>query len=1102
MSKTGGVPSPELVYSDDMARYFKELEKGAELCYSIAEAARKKGYDPTTRVEIPKAEDLAKRAEELTGVENIAERIRELSKDHEREEVSLFIAEEVAMRPEGSLRERLDSAIRVGLAVLTEGILVAPLEGIGAVEIRKNSDGTDYVELSFAGPIRSAGGTGQAMSVLIADVVRHKLGIGDFKAEFGEIQRFKEEIPLYKRSKNLQYTPSADEIDLIISGCPVSISGEGTESEEISGNRDLPRVNTNRLRGGACLVIAEGMCLKAKKLKKYVDRLDIGGWEFLDEYIKKYASGKKSDGKEEGKVGIEPNHKYIKETIAGRPVFGHPMQKGGLRLRYGRARTTGLAAIAVNPATMILSGEFMAVGTQLKIERPGKAGAVTPCDSIEGPTVLLNNGSVRRINELEEALRVKESLKEIIDLGEILIPYGEFVENNHLLVPGAYCHEWWVQEAETEIGEDEIDGEKAVELCSEKGVPLHPKYIYFWDYVNKGDIVKLRDWIAEHGSPGDSLLVDNDSDVKRIAEDIGIPHGLRDGKIEFRDHLPLLFTLGLDPVTLAENGDNDEEDVFRYLSELCGVHIRSKGPVAIGARMARPEKAKERAMSPAVHVLFPVGEAGTNQRLIEKAVEAGIIEVDVSALRCTTCGKRGAQIRCSCGGRSEIIDPPKKQKIPMQAIYRQALITLGEGGNVQKIKGVKGLITKNKVPEALEKGILRKKHGIFVFKDGTSRFDMTDLPLTHFKPREIGCDLARLKELGYTKDIHGDKLENEEQVVELKTQDIIASKNAGRYLMQVAKFVDDLLEKYYGLEPFYRARSADDLIGHLVVGLAPHTSGGVLGRLIGYQRGRACYAHPYFHASKRRNCDGDEDCVMLLLDGLLNFSREFLPEKRGGLMDAPLVLTTRINPDEIDEEAHNVDSLWRYPLEFYWKAMEYSDPKEVSDIMETVKARLGTEGQYEGFGYTHDTSNISMGPIESRYTLLGKMTEKMEAQIKVAHLIRAVDATDVVCRVIEDHFIPDMMGNLNKFCVQTTRCTKCNKKYRRPPMAGKCDCGGNLTLTVHKGGVKKYLDTSLDLTRRFDLPIYLQQRVQQISDQIDSLFENDKVSTPRLDEFC
>ena len=62
-------------------------------------------------------------------------------------------------------------------------------------------------------------------------------------------------------------------------------------------------------------------------------------------------------------------------------------------------------------------------------------------------------------------------------------------------------------------------------------------------------------------------------------------------------------------------------------------------------------------------------------------------------------------------------------------------------------------------------------------------------------------------------------------------------------------------------------------------------------------------------------CDGDEDCIMLLLDGLLNFSRSFLPQNRGGSMDAPLVLTSRIDPAEIDKEALNVDVGSGYPLE-------------------------------------------------------------------------------------------------------------------------------------------------------------------------------------------
>jgi len=62
-----------------------------------------------------------------------------------------------------------------GLAVLTEGILVAPLEGVVSARFITNTDGSPSLAISFAGPIRSAGGTGQALSVLIADILRRIL---------------------------------------------------------------------------------------------------------------------------------------------------------------------------------------------------------------------------------------------------------------------------------------------------------------------------------------------------------------------------------------------------------------------------------------------------------------------------------------------------------------------------------------------------------------------------------------------------------------------------------------------------------------------------------------------------------------------------------------------------------------------------------------------------------------------------------------------------------------------------------------------------------------------------------------------------------------
>ena len=108
----------------------------------------------------------------------------------------------------------------------------------------------------------------------------------------------------------------------------------------MTGYRDLSRVGTNRLRGGACLVIAEGLCLKAPKILKHVKKLKLKGWDFLDIFVNKDKNGEK---KESVIPEILPSSKYIGEVIAGRPVFSHPSRKGGFRLRYGRARTAGLA---------------------------------------------------------------------------------------------------------------------------------------------------------------------------------------------------------------------------------------------------------------------------------------------------------------------------------------------------------------------------------------------------------------------------------------------------------------------------------------------------------------------------------------------------------------------------------------------------------------------------------------------------------------------------------------------------------------------------------------------------------------------------------------
>ncbi|MFA5613213.1 MAG: DNA-directed DNA polymerase II large subunit [Methanoculleus sp.] len=1266
------------------ARYFEELLSGLTVAMDLAAAARSRGLDPTTEVEIPVASDLADRVEALLGYTGIAARIRELEQEMSREEAALRISDDFVARKFGETtpEEILDHAIRASMALLTEGVVAAPTEGIAKVSLGKNDDGTDYLKIYYAGPIRSAGGTAQALSVLVGDYTRRALGIGRYIPRPEEVERYIEEIRQYNSIMSLQYLPSEKELRLIIENCPVCIDGEPTEREEVGGYRNLERVETNTVRGGMALVVAEGLALKAPKILSNVRKMKMDGWDWLEELMSGGASAKSDD--DDASAAIRPRDKYLRDLIGGRPVFSYPMRKGGFRLRLGRSRNTGFAAAGLNPATMHILGDFLAVGTQMKIERPGKAAGIVPVDSIQGPTVKLRSGEVRRVDDAAEARRIVGQISEILDTGEILISFGEFMENNHPLMPPCYCEEWWRLEGGTQSPESELE---AIEFALE-GVPLHPEYTYLWDDVAPADIVILADRISAEGQVGEGgLTVPDTSEVKAILEELLVPHHLSGDRIAIPEYLVLLACLGL-TLQLKKRPawqDASLEDSLSLVMHLSGFVIRSRAGTRVGGRMGRPGKSKPREMRPPPHSLFPVGDEGGSRRSFQAActskprsnMDGGIIEADVGERRCPACSTFTYKNLCECGTHTvPVLRCPKcgqevgkdlcprcnvptvclqKISLNIKDEYMAALDNLGiRDSAVTLLKGVKGLISRERPVEPIEKGILRALQNLYVFKDGTVRYDMIDLPLTHIRPDEVGVPIERLRELGYTHDIYGRELTEPGQVLELRHQDILVSEDCGEWLVRVAKFIDDLLVKVYGLEPFYRAEKPLDLVGQLLMGLAPHTSAGVLVRLIGFSKAAVGYGHPFFHAAKRRNCfagdteitvsdgrrwismpirqfvvenfdlakpgidrmgtfysdpmqpfyvrsidtqgvtslkrvtsvsvhrapahlirfttrrgkvlsvtpdhamlvwdtdylrkiralevnigdcvpveeggliisdevvaretvqalddrvycltvaenhtlvangifcgqcDGDEDCVMLLLDGLINFSRSYLPETRGGTMDAPLVLTTRIDPAEVDKECLNVDVCDHYPLEVYEGCLTYTNPKDLGEYVDRVERRIGTPAQVEGFFFTHPTSDISAGPLESTYTKLGTMLEKLEAELELADKIRAVDTDDVAERVLNTHFIRDLQGNLNAFSKQKVRCTRCNAKYRRMPIAGKCTrCGGNVIPTVHEGSVKKYLEMSRDICTTYAVSEYTKQRVEVLCMQIESTF--------------
>jgi DNA polymerase II large subunit len=325
------------------------------------------------------------------------------------------------------------------------------------------------------------------------------------------------------------------------------------------------------------------------------------------------------------------------------------------------------------------------------------------------------------------------------------------------------------------------------------------------------------------------------------------------------------------------------------------------------------------------------------------------------------------------------------------------------------------------------------------------------------------------------------------------------------------------------MEPYYNADKAGDLVGHLICALAPHTSGGVLSRIIGWADCSGGYAHPLFHAAKRRNCDGDEDAIMLLMDGLLNFSREILPANRGGQMDAPLVLTTRLNPTEVDKEALNVDSAWFYERDFYEATLLQPHPKDIAHRMDFVERRLGTVAAVRGYGYTHDCHALDQGPALSAYKTLDTMIDKMNGQLALGHRLRGVDVRQVASSVVRSHFLPDLRGNLNAYGRQKVRCLKCGHSYRRMPLAAHCiqpkketgrglssmgvakseggQCNGNLALTVSEGAVRKYIAVMQFVMDHYGVDLYTRQNANWLADSADSLFNNDRAKQLSLSDF-
>ncbi len=1165
----------------DIDNYFQEMDSKVVAEFKVASEARKKGIDPVSAVEISLAKDMAERVIGLIATvapqikdSDVVQRIKKYEEQYGALDwrVAFKIALDVA-RGEvvkfSTQLEAMEVGVRIGFSYITVGTVNSCLEGLTEIKLKKRRDGKgEYFSLYFSGPIRNAGGTSAAVCVLIADYVRKNMGYAEYDPDEQEIQRmFVEVYDYHEKCVNVQYLPSREELLFLAQHVPVEVSGEPTEQVEISTYKNLPRIETNLIRGGFCLIYSSCIPLKApklwKELTKWGKELGMDHWSFLEQFIALQKSIKagssKSDGSKTGdkdivKPKILPNYGYLSELVAGRPIFGFPMAHGGFRLRYGRSRASGLSAQSIHPATMHAVEDFLAVGTQLKVERPSKGAVYTPCDTIEGPIVRLKDGSVVRLETEELAKAHKNDIEAIIYVGDMLVSYGDFLDRAHILCPAGYCEEWWVQELEeaiklkgsiqevakiTGISElllqqivrdplrTKLAGNQCIVLSEKLGIPLHPYYTLHWKAISLPDLYKLLDYFGKADvveKEEYKIMFPSSAECKKMLELIGVPHLYKDGRaVVVGDFAKTLdFQLGS-----RKHGNitiSNDITILDLIKQLSGVVVRDKSGTFIGCRMGRPEKGKMRKMIGSPHGLIPVGEEGGRLRSINEAVRNGKVTADFVVFKCgkcftttiyPTCEKCGEKAEkfnhCKdCGYVKECSHNPRlyeNRSIDVRHYFNDACKILSMTLFPEVIKGVRGTMNKNHFVEHMTKAILRAKYAIYVNKDGTIRYDAIEVPLTHFKPFEINVTVEDLHKLGYDVDMYGEPLMRMDQICELAPQDIVLpgcslrEEGADVVFVRVAQFIDELLEKVYGVKPFYNVKDRRDLLGACVIGLAPHISAAPVGRIIGFSENQSFMAHPLFHSALKRDCDGDEGALILMMDAFLNFSQKYLPSTRGATMDAPLVLTSIINAKEVDDMVFNLDVASRYPLAFYRACLDYKMPAEVK--ISLLKERLGKPEQYKGYGFTHDNGNFNAGVLVSSYKTLETMRDKVMAQMSVAKKLRSVEAKDVAELVIDKHFLKDTKGNLRKFSQQQFRCPKCMTKYRRPPIVGRCTtCGGNIIFTISEGSVIKYLDLSLELAEEYNVSSYMKQVLELTKERAENMFGREVEKQEGLDKWC
>lgn len=1029
-----------------------------------------KSQDPCDSIESTFENFLPERVSALFKDPKLNGCIRSLLPEENRQKLIIRLVDKLILEYGHLTQEKLiEFCLKVSLGVLTEGVVTAPIDGLLSAEIDPVEK---FIKLNFSGTIRGAGGTICGFIVLIAEYLRLKFNLNRYWPTPDEIERNVLEILTFIRYKPTQIRPSKEEILHVIKNCTIMVDGLETEIIEVPAYKYLPRIQKPRLRNSITLVFVEGFIIRAKKIISLAKELKLET-KWLEELV-----NMAKNYRVEGSRSSQSLDRY--SLTIGKPVISDPKAKMGLSLRVGTTPTTGLNGCNVHANLIDLLG-FMNIGSQLVVDLPGKATTITgTCDDLNPPLVRYKDGV--RFYEVGS----RDQVLEILCLGEILFAIGDFIECNRSLPKRDYCNGIFRNQLKDK---EQIDFNL---LSEEELFQLHKKYpllkvpsrwSYYINAISFSEYQYLRK-LTQYTLSDTSLL--------SLLHKLKVQYGIDQDKIVIKyqkifenflqKQTPISYLQYLEHVEKDPNNLNLTTYINQKLTENSKMAFGERGNCILNARIGRAESVNLSKMK--LQIVHSLNEYKINSNVnFWKQIQKDPIRNCSYDLRfCERCNIQLANRLCVCSHITKrqnycmtckIHFDPQDEKHNSHKTVHRLFVKRNYAHELEELKheglqinekiNMKLLNSygKTKYPEPLIKGVLRSQNQLPVTKDGTIRVVAPNLATTHFTAKQLNLNIEDLHKLGYYKDQNNQDLVSESQIIPLKINDTIISKQTAVIYKRIANFLDELFLNYYSVkEKYYAIEELEDLIGHTIVMISPHTSSGIVNRIIGLMENLGNFCHPTAVVARRRDLDGDIDGSTLFADVALNMSKIYTEGKVGSLMGVPLNLTTIYYLDQIGKQILGRqieptyyrglidDNLKSYPISFLKQ-----------NILKVEDRMLDKLIPVQEYYYNTPYFNLSTNHIKNLYKDSIDNNTKVDSVLLLQSRMPFIDQTECIKGVINGHIIPDLMGNSNSFFKQKLKCSFCKKNYTFEPLMLKCYyCKiGELQYTIHPKMVIKYV---------------------------------------------